>query len=51
MAAKKIIEEHGSHFVCEFCNSELADESDWGCCEKSIDEHEKNSANKGLEKI
>jgi hypothetical protein len=37
--------EYDGHYECEFCGSELASQDDWGCCEKSEKEHEKEIKN------
>lgn len=33
--------ESDSHWECEFCGSEMASKDDYGCCDKSEEEHEK----------
>ncbi len=33
--------EYDSHYECTFCSSQLADATDYGCCDESQEEHDK----------
>jgi len=34
---------YDSHFECEFCGAGLGGEDDYGCCDKSQEEHDENT--------